>query len=58
MEEMLLVEIETKTNEARLRELEREMDVAARCSGGAGGGCSSPTLAKWYVMFCPSYGQN
>lgn len=48
----------TEANETRLRELERELDTAARCGGLIGGGCSSPTSAKWYEMFCPGYGQN
>ena len=47
----------TEKNETRLRELEAAINAAQCCGNGGGGGCS-PLNAKWYVFFCPSYGQN
>lgn len=64
-----IVSTEDTTDQDHHRDLETHLSLLdeaefsaltapARCGGIGGGGCSSPSLAKWYVMFCPTYGQN
>lgn len=46
-----------EANDARLRELEREMDAAAQCGSSGLAGYDDRALTERWIR-CPAYGQN